>query len=152
MFNLGQTIATNDDLTDSLCMKKMNLPQRNKIFMMHLEQIHHAFASAISFECGVEWKRQELCAALSRDACRQMLVISKLGWGRRQWQLLNCGGVQIAGRKQCLSRTGMDSDSGLSFARFLYWHLEAVTSIMSIYSNTLRTADTNFNLSTAGAS
>lgn len=126
MFHPWQTTATNDDLVDSICIKTENLPQRNKIFMMHLEQIHHAFASAISFECGGEWKRQELCAALSRDASRQMLVISKLQWGRWQCQLLNCGGVQTAGRKHSVwDWLEWNLDFGLCFARFLYWHLMA---------------------------
>lgn len=109
-----------------LYWQKKNLPWKNKIFMMHLEQIPSCeFASAIFFECGAEWKRLELCAALSRDACRQMLAISKLQCGRWQCQLLNCGGVQTAGRKQSVWAAIGFRHVVLSFGGFLYWHLMA---------------------------
>lgn len=84
--------------------------------MMHLEQIHHVFASAISFECGGERKRQELCAALSRDACRQMLVYIKTSMrevtmsAAELWGSANCMQKTL-----CLRRAGIGFMLGLVF-------------------------------------
>ena len=114
-------------ISQTLDWERKTSPRRNKIFMMHLEQI----PSCIRL-CNFLWMQSRgkeagaLCCSLSRDACRQMLAVSKLQWGRWQCQLLNCGGEQTAHTEQGVwDMAALEPGSGLSFPRFLYWHLMA---------------------------
>ncbi len=115
MLHGRQTIALTDDLIHSV-LKKKKKHWGIKYLWCTWKQSHHVFASAISFECGVE-----CCVALSRDACRQMRVISKLWEGGGN---VSCWTVEQGKLQEENRETGCYWI--LAFQRFLCWHLMAV--------------------------